>query len=351
MPSSMPTLSLRLAGRVAVVVITLCLLGSISGCGGVNALVSLGFSGVSAFATLTNSTAATSTITVSNIGFADAQIKGISIAGSSAFTETNTCPTNLKVGASCPIVISYVSSTAGSFAAILTVSDNGPFGGVVQTQLTATTAVPSPALAVSTSTLTFASLTAGTTSTQQTVTLTDTGTAPLTLSSVALTGAGANLFRLSNGCSSMLAVGASCAVGVSFAPKIQGSYAAAVAITDNAMPASQLVALAGTATASKITIDTTVGTDWKINNGAMTYDFNSVTGHVFGMNLVGFADTLVDATSLSSNGQPQGLYMDNSGFGTPTPTANYQNTGSYLDWWVTYPSSSTNAYTYSEHSS
>jgi hypothetical protein len=344
-----PWFSVRSAAHAVTGLLALCLPGLTTGCGGLNSQVSLSFSGSSSFVTLTNSAAMTSTLTLANNSQADAQIKGITLSGAGGFTETNMCPTTLKAGATCPIVVSYASTTAGTFTATLSVADNGPFGGVVQTGLTATTTVPVPALTVSASALTFASLTAGSTSAQQTLTLTDSGTAPLALSSIALTGAGANLFALSNGCGATVAVGASCSVGVTFAPKVAGSYAATVAIADNASPASQSVTLAGTATASKITIDTTVATDWKISNGAMTYDFNSLTGHVFGMNLVGFPDTLVDATNLSSNGQPQGLYMDNSGFGTPTPTANYQNAGNYLDWWVTYPSSSTNAYTYSEH--
>ena len=46
---------------------------------------------------------------------------------------------------------------------------------------------------------------------------------------------------------------------------------------------------------------------------------------------------------------PKGFYMDNAGFGTVTPVPGFHNAGSYLDWWVTFPSSSANAYTYTEH--
>ena len=97
-----------------------------------------------------------------------------------------------------------------------------------------------------------------------------------------------------------------------------------------------------------LTIDTTKPADWKISNGALSIDFNSQAGNIFGIFPTGTTDDLIDLTNASKAG-PKGFYMDNSGFGTVTGVPGYINTGGYIDWWVTYPSSSTNAYTYSEH--
>src|SRR5260370_21846446 len=72
-----------------------------------------------------------------------------------------------------------------------------------------------------------------------------------------------------------------------------------------------------------ITIDTSNATDWKISNGVIMLDWNSTTGSVFGVHLNGFPDNLVDTTNLSSNGQPKGLYMDNTGLGGGTSTAGF----------------------------
>lgn len=104
-----------------------------------------------------------------------------------------------------------------------------------------------------------------------------------------------------------------------------------------------------------VTIDTTNPTDWKISNGVLNIDFNPSAGNIFSMTMAATGDQLVDTTTLNSNGQPKGFYMDNAGFGSSTPVPGYDNEPSsgadpaYLDWWVTYPSNSKNAYTYAEH--
>lgn len=104
-----------------------------------------------------------------------------------------------------------------------------------------------------------------------------------------------------------------------------------------------------------VTIDTTDPIDWKISNGVFNIDFNPAAGNIFSMTMAATGDQLVDTTTLNSNGQPKGFYMDNAGFGSATPVPGYDNEPAsgadpaYLDWWVTYPSNSKNAYTYSEH--
>ncbi len=97
-----------------------------------------------------------------------------------------------------------------------------------------------------------------------------------------------------------------------------------------------------------LTIDTTNPADWKIANGALSIDFNPQGGNIFGLFPAGTTDNLIDLTNVNSHG-PKGFYMDNAGFGTVTGIPGFVNTNGYIDWWVTYPSSSSNAYTYSEH--
>jgi hypothetical protein len=99
---------------------------------------------------------------------------------------------------------------------------------------------------------------------------------------------------------------------------------------------------------SVLTIDTTNAVDWKIGNGALSIDFNPAGGNIFSIFPVGTTDNLIDQTQVNSHG-PKGFYMDNAGFGTVTGVPGFASTSSYIDWWVTYASSSTNAYTYTEH--
>jgi hypothetical protein len=122
--------------------------------------------------------------------------------------------------------------------------------------------------------------------------------------------------------------------------------------------ASISVAAAAQAAAapSPLTINTTTatcggqaaGAVWEITNGALDICFYPAHSSIIDMFPIGTTDNLVDQ-SQTGGGVPKGFYMDNAGFGTPAGVPGYQLTNNYLDWWVTYPSSSTNAYTYTQH--
>jgi Abnormal spindle-like microcephaly-assoc'd, ASPM-SPD-2-Hydin len=89
---------------------------------------------------------------------------------------------------------------------------------------------------------------AGTTTASQTVVLSNPGTATLNISSIALTGANASAFNLSNGCGQTLAANAACNLTVTFSPAAASAYTAAISVTDNAPGSPQNAALTGTGT-------------------------------------------------------------------------------------------------------
>jgi rhamnogalacturonan endolyase len=102
---------------------------------------------------------------------------------------------------------------------------------------------------------------------------------------------------------------------------------------------------------SQITIDTSNATDWKISNGVVNVDWLPGDGRIFSIHWNAFpSQEIIDTTNSDHNG-PKGFYMDNVGPGGGTPTNNYylDPNGKYIDWWVTYPASSTNAFTWSHH--
>ena len=66
------------------------------------------------------------------------------------------------------------------------------------------------------------------------------------------------------------------------------------------------------------------------------------------MHLARIPDDLIDVTN-TSGGFPKGLYMDNTGLGSGTVTASYIQHNTYVDWWITTASNSTNPFTYSQH--
>jgi hypothetical protein len=102
---------------------------------------------------------------------------------------------------------------------------------------------------LSSTSLSFGSQVLGTQSPVQKVTLTNTGFLPLIINSIAITGPDGKDFLEQNNCGSSLAAGASCTIGVAFAPTQVGPRSAAVAISDNG-EGPQSVSLSGTGVTS-----------------------------------------------------------------------------------------------------
>lgn len=110
-------------------------------------------------------------------------------------------------------------------------------------------------------------------------------------------------------------------------------------------------ALAQTSGSSAISIDTSNSTDWKISNGVLNVDWLPGDGRIFSMHWSAFPNQeLIDQTNRSHAG-PKGFYMDNVGPGFSTPSNHYylDPAGRYIDWWVEWPASTSNAFTWSQH--
>jgi FG-GAP-like repeat/Abnormal spindle-like microcephaly-assoc'd, ASPM-SPD-2-Hydin/FG-GAP repeat/PQQ enzyme repeat len=99
-----------------------------------------------------------------------------------------------------------------------------------------------PIASLSPTSLAFGNQLINTTSAPQTVTLTNTGTSNLSVNGVAASGD----FAQTNNCNANIAVGASCAVNVTFTPTAAGSFTGAITFTDNASGSPQSVSLSGT---------------------------------------------------------------------------------------------------------
>ncbi len=109
--------------------------------------------------------------------------------------------------------------------------------------------------------------------------------------------------------------------------------------------------LTSLAARAQITIDTSNSTDWKISNGVITVDWLPGDGRIFSIHWTAFPNQeIIDKTNSDHNG-PKGFYMDNVGPGGGTPTNSYylDPNGRYIDWWNTFPASSSNAFTWSKH--
>lgn len=115
-------------------------------------------------------------------------------------------------------------------------------------------------------------------------------------------------------------------------------------------PSAAAVRFSVPASDKRLRLDPTNPTDWQITNGVVAIDWDSTAGNVWGMNLVGDSQPLIDPNTLGGNGLPKGFYMDNSGPGTGTVSAGYVLVpGRYIDWWFTTASNASNAFTYTQH--
>jgi hypothetical protein len=181
-------------------------------------------------------------ITVTNPGNAPLTVSGVTVGGTNAadFTRTTTCAT-VAAGGSCTISVVFRPSANGVRTGTVTVASNA--GSQVAT-LTGTGGFPTATL--SATTIAFGNQGLTTTSAVRNVTVTNSGVAPLTVSSVALTGANSGDFVLTNGCTATVAVGGTCTVGVAFRPTVAAARTASVTITSNAQTATGTIALTGT---------------------------------------------------------------------------------------------------------
>lgn len=316
------------------------------------------------------------TATLTNTGSATVKIGTMSFTGTTPgdFSVTGTtCGATLSIGASCTIAVTFNSGTAGTFNGTLNVASNAA-GSPALTSLTGTAAASAGSINLQPGTIpptgpsiTFPSQVAGSVSTAQAVVLTNTGATTMNLA-LGTTGTGANLFPDTTNCGSSLAAGASCFVSFKFAPKVAGGYSAALSITNDAGTGST-ASLAGTATPFTITMNTTNPAAWVIDNGAITFNWNSNSAYLNSWVLDGYSDQLVDTTTLGSGSQVEGLYSGMVGpFMNGTPTSSCTSVGAtvtgpvtctagsgttpYVDWaitWLDTASPALNDYTFVWH--
>jgi len=176
------------------------------------------------------------TVTLKNTGKATLSISSIKPTGD--FSQTNTCGSSVKAGASCTLEVAFKPTAVGTRTGAVTLSDNAsPATQAVNLTGTGT----GPLVTLSPTSLTFPTQKVGTTSSAQSVKVENTGNATLRITSLK---ASSN-FSQNNNCGSSVAAGASCTISVTFTPKISGTITGAVTLIDNARPATQTVGLTG----------------------------------------------------------------------------------------------------------
>ena len=193
---------------------------------------------------------------ITNSGNSPLTLTSITLTGANAsdFTQTNNCGGSLTPSASCLVQVMFKPSATGTRTTILSIADNAT--GSPQTVSLSGTGTSAVASVFPTS-LTFGSQSVGATGTAQAVTVNNTGNAALNITSIAVSGANAGDFALTNSCGTSVAAGANCTISVTFKPTVTGTRSAAVTIADSASSSPQTVGLSGTGTASTVSVSPT----------------------------------------------------------------------------------------------
>jgi hypothetical protein len=185
-----------------------------------------------------NTTTTPQTFTYTNTGDLPLTISGVAAAPD--FSQTNTCPVTLAVGASCTISVTFAPRAVGTQTVSLTVSAN------VNSSANLTGNGVMPTASLSPASLDFGHQRVGTASAPQLVTVTNTGVYTFFINQVGFPGA----YHVSNNCSSLVNPGTNCTLSVVFAPTSSGSGAGSLTIGGDFTATPSSVSLSGTADAS-----------------------------------------------------------------------------------------------------
>jgi hypothetical protein len=204
-------------------------------------------------------------VQLTNNGQGDLTITGISITGENSgdFTQTNNCPVSpatIATNGHCEIhVVFHPASDTGAAAAMLNISDNA--SGSPQAVILAGTPTPAtPVVRLAPAALSLGNQPVNTLSAIGVIVLTNVSSTVLHINAaVSLSGPASSEFRLhpiKNGCPTdqgELAPGASCTIGVIFAPASTGPKSAQITVVDDAPGSPHAASLSGTGTAPQTT--------------------------------------------------------------------------------------------------
>lgn len=193
---------------------------------------------------------APSTVTVTNTGNAALTVSGVSIGGDTRdfALRSQTCTAGpIAPGASCSIGVAFDPISSGAKSGHVQIADNAR--STARVELSGAGA--SPKAVLSASSLTFPNTLTSATSPAQVVTVRNEGAAPLTISTLAFSGAGTRSFDVgSQTCTATpVPVGGTCTISLTFQPLATGALAATLHVVSNAPGTQPAVSLKGTGTA------------------------------------------------------------------------------------------------------
>jgi Abnormal spindle-like microcephaly-assoc'd, ASPM-SPD-2-Hydin len=165
----------------------------------------------------------------------------ISISGSAAYTQVNTCGTSIPANSHCTITVTFAPTSSGTQTGTVNISDSAS-NSPQSFSLTGSGLQP---VSLSPAALNFGGQTVGTTSTVKNITVTNHEKMIVNFTNVGINGTNSTDFAQTNTCSS-LSPGGTCTVSVTFTPSAKGARTATLTLTDSATNSPQTAKLSGT---------------------------------------------------------------------------------------------------------
>src|SRR5579859_4673816 len=165
----------------------------------------------------------------------------MSINGSTAFTEVNTCGSSIPANGQCTITVTFAPTTAGKQTATVNIVDsasNSP-------QTISVSGTGLQPVSLNPTAVNFGGQIVGTTSAPKNILVTNHEKVAVSFSSIAFGGINPSDFGQTNNCSSLLP-GGTCTIAVTFMPSATGARSATLTLTDTATNSPQTAKLSGT---------------------------------------------------------------------------------------------------------
>jgi len=183
-------------------------------------------------------------LTITNSGSATLSITQVTATGSTAFALSGfSLPINISAGQKTTITASFLPASVGAVSGTISIVSNASISAI-PVALTGSGIAATYALTVSPASLSFGNVTTGTSSASQNVNVTNTGNSKVTVSQVAVSGAG--YFVTGGGTPVTISPSQTLSLKTQFDPSVAGSVSGAISVASNATGSPAAVSLSGT---------------------------------------------------------------------------------------------------------